>query len=319
MLYFLSAGGITDKEERETFTAVSILQQLNRVYLSNKIDNVVRLSHDDLDFYLDTEGKDHDLKDAFDKYEIEIDDSMSIHFKTLYMVLEHEDSNFKYLLETRINRNHEVGKYPIEIKISGFLNEFKATGNKLKADIKSKMEPIFSSSEKYEAYTDEKKSRFEEFVNSIKLDIQKFIQTDDVKMDLEWKMIIPKNTKTAKKRMAGYSTKRRVSTGTGGGYYDPMPYGYYGYNDLMLYTWLWSDMCHDHSIPVHNTEILSEEGEHITNIGADSVDASESTLFDSDVSYDSRVSGFDSDSTEDYHDTMDANDGGWFDSSDSIK
>ena len=53
MLYHLTKGGISEKEERETFTAISILQQLNKAFIQQGITNVIRLSHDDIDFYLE--------------------------------------------------------------------------------------------------------------------------------------------------------------------------------------------------------------------------------------------------------------------------
>ena len=42
MLYILTSGSIADKEEQETFTAISILQQINAVFSSKGINNIVR-------------------------------------------------------------------------------------------------------------------------------------------------------------------------------------------------------------------------------------------------------------------------------------
>ena len=49
ILYFITGGSIADKRELETFTAISILQQLNMVFRSMGITNIVRISQDDID------------------------------------------------------------------------------------------------------------------------------------------------------------------------------------------------------------------------------------------------------------------------------
>ena len=68
ILRFMTAGLASAKEERETFTAVSILQQFNRVFMSLGISNIVRIAKDGEDFYLDTEGRENDLKEAMEAF-----------------------------------------------------------------------------------------------------------------------------------------------------------------------------------------------------------------------------------------------------------
>ena len=72
ILHYLTLGGVTEEQEVETFTAISILNQLFVVFINNNIHNIVRLSHDDRDFYLDEKGLTHDLKAALDYYETKI-------------------------------------------------------------------------------------------------------------------------------------------------------------------------------------------------------------------------------------------------------
>lgn len=305
MLYFMTSGKISDQEERETFTAISILQQLNGVFLRNSINNLVRLSHDDIDIYFDLEGKKNDLKDALDVYEIQIGESMSHHFKTIQMVLEFDDSIFKYLIEVNINKNHEVGAYPIEIKVSGFLKEFKSHDFTSELDLKANARDVFSSKAKYAAYSNEKKTQFEAFMNLLKMDIMKFIKVDDVKVVVKSTLVLSKEKKEKSKRL--HQKKTQVGH----------PSAYFGFDDYILYTWLWSDMCYQHGVDLENIEVLSEDGEHITEIGSESVNSSESDLLNPDLDYDSRTSSFGDEGT-DYHDTLaaDSSDsgGGWFDS-----
>lgn len=274
ILHQLTAGVVHDKYERETFTAVSILQQLNRSFLSSQVNNIVRLSHDDLDFYYDTEGKKDDLQEAFDKYDLEIDDSMSKFFEKLVMVLEHEDEDFKYLIEVYINRTHKAGIYPIEMKFSGFIKELKSNSSD---DAKLKMESIFQSQETYNAYKLEKGNRFETFVDSIASEIRKHIKVDDVNIQHSSKLIVPKD-----KRVLKPGQKRLGETA--GDYYGPHEH-YYGFDDFLIYSMIWSSMCHDHHIHINNMIVEDEFGEPYGEINESGVDA-DSSFFDetSDVS-----------------------------------
>ena len=56
------------------------------VFRSMGITNIVRISQDDIDFYFDTQGKEDDLQDALDKYDIEMDEDVSRYFNVLYLV-----------------------------------------------------------------------------------------------------------------------------------------------------------------------------------------------------------------------------------------
>ena len=56
-LHLMTLGGVSDRQEHETFTAVAVLQQFNMAFRALGISNLVRMARDDLDFYLDSEGK----------------------------------------------------------------------------------------------------------------------------------------------------------------------------------------------------------------------------------------------------------------------
>ncbi len=112
MLHHLTAGLVSDQEEQEPFAAVAVLQQMNHVFRQMGIADIIRLAHDDIDFYLDPEGKKGDLKDAFYQYDLTINEAMAQVFKQLFLVLEHQQDDLYYLIEVTINRTHAVGDYP---------------------------------------------------------------------------------------------------------------------------------------------------------------------------------------------------------------
>jgi len=302
--------GFGKKEEQETFTAISILEKIHASLVANKINNIVRLAHTtagtQIDFYLDKEGKEDDLKEALNKYDMELDRSMDIVFDNIKLILEHEDQNFKFLIDISINRNHAVGEYPIEIDITGLINSFKsedADSEKLKF----KMGEIFKTQDSYNSFKDEKTAQFEQFMDSLILALKTNIEIDDVKKDFNPSITLPKENVNDKK--IGLNNYH-----SGHGY--GVHYGYYGFDNYLMYSMVWSSMCVSNHIHMADCSIVAEDGELLSSVGEEGFDAGEEmnssdAFADSDVGMDPEFSDLDSSS--------DLSDSGssWFDSGDS--
>ncbi|MCZ6900875.1 MAG: hypothetical protein O7F74_11610 [Bacteroidetes bacterium] len=306
ILYFITGGSIADKRERETFTAISILQQLNMVFRSMGITNIVRISQDDIDFYFDTQGKEDDLQDALDKYDIEMDEDVSRYFNVLYLVLEHLHGSYNYLIEIRINRTHDVGHHPIEIIINGLLVDFKSDGAKTQ-NVTDKMGEVFSSQENYDKYIKDKQEEFENFLNQLDQNIKKYIPIKEIEIQHQTRIIVPKE----KIDQPGSIRKSTSSS-------DPVFYGYYGMSDYFFYSYMWSSYSHDHHIHVQDTHLVTDEGAMIGHISEEGVNAGEAGVFDPEVPYEEKMEG-----AGEYVETTDSevlqsteadSDSGWFDS-----
>ena len=282
ILYFLTAGAVSDKEEQETFTAVSILQQIYSVFNSVGINNLVRLSHDDIDFYIDAEGKKDDLKATLDLYDLQTNDAMSETFKQLSMVLEHEENGFKYLINITINRTHKLGVYPIDIFIDGLLDEFAVHSDAEAKTLKVKMEKIFKDQETYNSFLMERQASFDQFLDRIKFQINKLIRVTDVKSQSKPNILIPKESNKDLSAMRAQNSHNFQAQ-------SPVYHGYYGFGDFFFYSYLWSSMCHTNHIHVHNTSLVWEEGSLLKDIDQNGIDAGDSSLFDADLDYDSRL------------------------------
>ena len=302
ILHFITGGAASKKVEKETFAAVSILQKLHRLFWDMEINNIIRLSHDDIDIYVDEQGRDDDLKEALDTYELTINDAMSHHFETINMVLEHEDSNFIYLIEININRSHAVGAYPIQLKINGLIKEFRASGAEEVDEVKAKMKERFQSQESLDGFVNGKQMAFETMVNEMGMKVRKYIKVDDVKVEIDKRLILPK------------TQAKRVKKVTRANYdYDPVFGGYHGFAEIMLYSFLWSELMHDHGMHVGEMTLIGENADVIGDIGAEGLDAGTSDLFNEDVDFDSRLDGFESaEVTETYADVS-ADSDSWFD------
>ena len=185
------------------------------------------------------------------------------------------------------------------------MKEFKAVDGVGQANLKSKMEPIFQSQEAYDSFASEKNHEFTQFLHSLDHGIKKYIPVEGIEIESTSKIVLSKKRKESK-------SDRVVE------YRDPVYDGYYGYNDYVLFLPMWSDMSHNHNVHIHDTEIVTEEGEPIGHIGEDGINAGEAGLFDPDKSLDQGLQ-----ESADYLDTsetkyadaaMEESNGSWLDS-----
>jgi hypothetical protein len=264
LLYLMTRGAVGDKKEVETFTAISITQSLCAAMKNVGVNNIIRLYHDKLDYYLDEEGKKDDLEEALRKYDMELDRSMSSVFKNLLLVLEHEDEHFKYLIRLKVNRSHEVGEYPIEISVTGLIRQFQEAGGE--EDVKIRMQAVFASQESYNEFQREKNFQFEQFLNDLAFQVKREIEVTDVIIEHETRVVAP-GEETPQQRSV-------TDPAYAGGYNAPY-YAYYGFGDFLFYSMLWSGMCHDHHISVSDTNFVSGQGDDIGAVGEEGLDMSE--------------------------------------------
>ncbi|MCH2046383.1 MAG: hypothetical protein MK212_19875 [Saprospiraceae bacterium] len=305
MLYFMTFGTVSDRQEQETFTAISILQQLYNVFAGLGVNNLIRLSHDDVDFYLDNAGKHDDLKEALDKYDLEMNEAMSQQFEKIQMVLEHKNGSLHYLINITINRTHAVGAYPVDIHIDGLIDQFNHLSDQ--DQVKDAMQGIFKNQDTYNEFVLNKRTEFEKFLNDIRMQIQKIVQVDDIILECKNNIVLPKDKKE-KNNYKNRNTWNREA-------YNPVYHGYYGTNDAFFYAWMWSDMCSTNHIHIHETSLVSESGDTVMDVGTDGFSADDNSFFDENTSYDDALSenniGFDSDTGE-YFDSSSSDSGGWF-------
>lgn len=308
MFYSITGGKVGDKKEIETFTAISIIQQIYDTFLQLGVSNVIRINHDNLDIYYDRKGQKDDFSLAFDTYSIEIDDSMSAYFDRLWVVMEHEDEIFKYLIELSINRNHCVNEYPIEIIVNGLLKQ--TEGTETKSDLKNNLKSTFKSQKQYNEYISSKQIDFNSFLSKLNFELRKQIRVDDIKQTVKTRLLIQRGDD--EKKIKNQKPK----------YGDP-PYFYYGFDDFLFSSILWSDLIFDLGLNVANVELIDEAGSHLLDIGESGVVAEAGSIFDSTVDLDFAISSVGADGIIESVNLSGAADsigsvvessGGWFDS-----
>lgn len=268
--YYLTAGLHQTEEERETFCALSILQQINLVMRSIGINNVVRLAKDDIVFYEDKDGQDGDLKLALDQFSKKADPDRIKAFDALHLVLEHEVSDVTFLIDIRIKRKHAVGEFPITVTVNGLPNRIAAESSSTE-QARLELARVFSSQENYDAYVDQHRKTFDAFIAQIETAFKTTMSVDDVHTTSNLNIIRPKN------RVA-HRDEIPISAGAIDDS-DPLFHNHRDYDDSLLFAWMWADLCHDYDIHCTDCSIVDTNGQAVLEVGSEGFQAGEgSTL-----------------------------------------
>jgi hypothetical protein len=267
LLDALSFGQKSDKQEHETFTALSILQQLSVGLRTMDVKNIIRLAIDDYDFYADSEGVEDDLSQAMFELKAKIDPIESEVFKTIYLVLEHHQTPLKYLIEIAVKRKHSVGEYPLTFHVNAVFESFKLQPGETREQLENRMRSIFASQEKYDQYINLGWEQFNSFMDELTLTVRKVMKVDDIRKAISKQVIRPKKAIHSPDEM--YYAKPS----------QPFFLSYYGMGDYIFYSVLWSGLLYDSNLFVNNFDLVDEAGNGIVNIGDGGVYSGESNVF----------------------------------------
>lgn len=290
ILNFVTAGSLDKKQERETFTAISILQQFNAVLRNLKITNIIRLCYNNIAFYEDTEGVEDDLTIALDAFTLDTDTLTSELFESLMLVLEHHDDKFQYLIEIDIKRVHAVGEPPISLTVNALpceLNQAESDQESIRRKLESE---VFSTQEQHDNFLAQKQVAFDAFMQSLELGVRKFIHSESLKSESKKKMLRP-SSKSKRTECTQLPTR------------EPVFHAYPGSNvgDFVFYSLLWTSLTHSHDIHIHDTSILSDEGTSLLEIGEEGLDEEQNAVLDTEADLEDiniPASGYNSSETE---------------------
>ena len=75
--------------------------------------------------------------------------------------------------------------------------------------------------------------------------------------------------------------------------YEGTPYGYFGFTDLIIYAWLWSELSFDHNIHVSDVDLVTDSGDLISSVGFEGFDAADTSVMDYNEDFDARMDDLD--------------------------
>lgn len=248
MAHFLTLGLSSPREEQETFTAVSVLQQLNNTLHAIGVDNIVRLSKDKIDFYYDDQGIPQDLRQCMDHFEREIDPRDNELFNEIAVVLEHHHAQMTFLVQINVLRSHEVGEHPIEIHVNAFSNAY-PLNDAGEADLRARLAPIFQKQEIYDAFLIKQRGMFDQFIGDIVMAIHTHMHVRAVRHSTKQKIIIPGEGARA------FRSDERTPLN-----YEPAFHHYHGIGCLFWHAWLWAELCQEFQIASGHAMMVDETG-----------------------------------------------------------
>lgn len=243
-----------NKIEQETFTAISIIHQINSALLELGINNIIKLSIDNYDYYHDIHSKEEDLEFAFAKLKFKIDPLSSKLFENIKIVLEHNDNDFKYYIDININRQHIVKDYPIKIRVIGFLKEFAISENNSEDTVIKKMDLLFESQNYYTGFVGFKELAFSNFVNNINFKLGEVIKVDGIKKNIMITYIRPEKSYTDYSQILNLKIY--------GNFIQSHPLIY----NFSFYTWFWVEKLYQNNFKIDNSLFIDENGNSIFRV-----------------------------------------------------
>lgn len=253
----LTVGLADEKQEVETFSALSILQRIFRVLRSVGVDDVIRISKDDTVFFEDEENRTDDLREALEQFAQSIQANGQQVFEKLTLVLKHQFREMDFLIDVTILRRHRVGEFPIRLVINGMPTALNALNNI--DDIRTQLSPHFESQADYDRLIEENMATFDAYLDTLKAAFEAKMQVDQVVTQRALKVLRP--------------SKRVENRRSHDDYYDdddlaPVHRSCCHHDDSFLFAWLWADHCQSHGIRCRDLTIVDERGQDIADIGS---------------------------------------------------
>ena len=277
----LTGNLLSQREEHETFTALSIMQEINVALRSVGVTDVVKFSRDDQVLYDDqASANSDDMSAAIDS----LARNRTPHaesFSSLSLLLEHHLASIALIIEIKVLRVHAIGVYPIQIAVNG-LDAAMQTAEDTHT-LSSQLDQVFASQQSYDAYTESKKAEFEAFIERLEQAFRSLMNVDNLHRRVYTNIVRPGLTPSSKSNSAAHDPA------TGNAYSEanqpPMMQRYHSSADSLMYLWMWSSFMHTNNTYCHDTTIVSESGQPAFSVGEAGFNAGESSTLDPDAPF----------------------------------
>ena len=264
----LSGGLKSSQEEQETFSALTIIQQLFMVLRSLGINDIVRISKDQEVLFDDVTGKPDDLKPALEQTIKKLGKQRLQVFESLTLVLLHNTQDQTCLLQLQVRRTHAVGEHPLQLVVNAFPREFSAKEGEQSVSLK--LSEVFRDQSRYDDFLARQRKGLATFLEQVRKAFQARMQVDAVEVSTSVKIVRPQNriSEIGQLPLASHNPQA-----------DPAFSGCFGTEAAFFYAWLWADLCHQQNIRCSNCLVVDGDGELLETLDARGVDAQSHRLF----------------------------------------
>ncbi|MEZ4426585.1 MAG: hypothetical protein R3A51_02700 [Nannocystaceae bacterium] len=249
LFYYLTAGQVAEREEHETFTAVSILEQINTALRSVGVTNIIRLSRDDQDLYLDAVGRQDDLPEVMAAVASGAGAGEGATFSILRLVVERRDAALKHLIVVQVDRVHRPGVYPLRVTVHGLIRGL----GEGEDEVRARLAAALATQERHDALVAERRALHLEFVAALAAALRQQIGVDDLEVTTRAQIIRPRRPVTAIAELH-HADK-------------PLFHGHVGVDAALFYAWLWAETCCARDLTCRAFTLVDESGRPILEVG----------------------------------------------------
>jgi hypothetical protein len=214
------AGGRFEKaEEQETYRIMALAQGINRSLRELGVNNMIRLAIDDRVIYEDKEHLEDDYRQAMESLQESDIDPAGLDLNEVDIICEHDDGTLHYIIDFDIFRFHKPGTDPITINVTAVPKEMARRRGEPDKQFESRVKAIFSDQKRIDAFKNEKEMRFNTFMESLKLSLEKNIGIEVEKNWMDVKTCLP--TKVDEDKYIKVGSKEYTQFGPSLVYYNP--------------------------------------------------------------------------------------------------
>jgi len=221
----ITGGRFEKAEEQETYRIMALAQGINRSLRELGINNMIRLAIDDRVIYEDKEHLEDDYRQAMEALQESDIDPAGLDLNEVDIICEHDDGTLHYIIDFDIFRFHKPGADPITVNVTAVPKEMGRRRGETDEQLESRVKAIFSNKKRIDEFKNENEMRFNAFMESLKLSLEKKIGIEVEKNWIDVKMCLP--TKVDKDKYINVHSKRYTQFGPSLVYYDPWWHLYY--------------------------------------------------------------------------------------------
>ena len=264
----LSKGLKSPEEEQETFSALTILQQLFIVLRSLGVNDIVRISKDREVLFDDVTGKPDDLKPALEQTIRKLGKQQLQVFDSLTLILLHNTREQTFLLQLKVHRTHAVGEHPLQLVINTFPRALAVDGDE--SVVARKLSAVFQNQSRYDGFVSRQRKALVGFLQKIQKTFRDRMQVDAVNVTTSVRIVRPTSR---------VSSIAEMPLATHNADVDPAFSGCFGTESAFFYAWLWADLCQKQAIRCNNCLVVDANGVPLETLDGEGVEAKNHRLF----------------------------------------
>ena len=187
----------------------------------------------------------------------------------MYLVLEHDDAQLRYLIEIDIKRVHGLNEMPINININGVIKALEANSGETPEQLQHRLGGVFGSKDDLEGLMARNRGLFEKFVADLSLTFTKAIRCEAYDVDNKVQLVRVKDPQSIYQgeRGKGIIAHR----------------GYPGWDTYAMYSLCWMGLMGTFGATAANVDVVNSDGELLQGIGEIGLDTSSEMIFDMSV------------------------------------